>query len=74
MMVEYEPVVQNHVSNIKAVPLNSLAVRQFHENVLKAESLAAADPIPGVAEKLGLTELVKLVIKAGLKDTLESAG
>lgn len=33
-----------------------------------------ADPLPEVATKLGLTDLVKDVAKAGLKDTLESAG
>ena len=77
MVLEYDPVVRDHDHNqgkkVEAVPYHSLAVRHFNENIQKAES-AAADPIPRVAAKLGLTELVKAVIAAGLKTTLESAG
>ena len=73
MVLEYEPVLHDHLKNIEGIPYKSLAVLQLRENILKAESVAA-DPIPAVAEKLGLKELVKNVIKAGLKDTLESAG
>ncbi|RUS85629.1 hypothetical protein EGW08_006641, partial [Elysia chlorotica] len=70
MVLEYEPVLKEQLAHNEAVPL---AVRQFHESILQAERLAA-DPIPKVAQDLGLTDLVSSVVKAGLAPTLESAG
>ncbi|GFR92078.1 transforming growth factor-beta-induced protein ig-h3-like [Elysia marginata] len=79
MVLEYDPVrrVHNlgHNERVKPVfPLESFAIRQFHDSIKKAEIAAAAGPIPDVAAKLGLTDLVDAVVAAGLKDTLDSAG
>ncbi|RUS90995.1 hypothetical protein EGW08_001212 [Elysia chlorotica] len=74
MVVEYVPLAQNDVSKLKTVPLTSLAVHQLQQSITRAETEMAPGPIPAVAGDLGLTELVDLVVKAGLKDTLESAG
>ena len=76
MVLEYDPVVRNqeHPKNKgDHVPLNNLAVRQFHENIKKAEAVNA-DPIPAVASQLGLTDLVDKVKTADLVKTLESPG
>ena len=56
-----------------AMAPGKLATSQFHENIMKAGRLSA-DPIPAVASKLGLSELVQAVVKAGLAKTLEGPG
>ncbi|GFR92079.1 fasciclin domain containing protein [Elysia marginata] len=81
MVLEYDPEVRAHEvfqperEQSPSPPSHSFAVRQFHENILKAESESAdADRIPEVAAKLGLDKLVSAVVDAGLKETLESEG
>ena len=78
MVLEYRSSMRDsdskHAGKIEAVPYDSLTVRQFQESVLRADEGEATDSIPGVAGKLGLTELVDLMIKASLKHALESAG
>lgn len=79
MVLEYDPVVRDHETGHakrqeSEVPHHSLAIRQFQEDIKKAELNAQAGLIPEVAASLGLTTLVDVVVKAGLKDTLESAG
>ncbi|GFR92084.1 transforming growth factor-beta-induced protein ig-h3-like [Elysia marginata] len=73
MVLEYDPLVRSD-GEMKELdmPIQSFAMRMFHENILKAEN--EDEPIPVVATNLGLTELVQAVVKAGLKATLESAG
>lgn len=73
MILEYEPAVRDEVEKLKsAVPRENLSARQIYESIVRVEN--ADDPIPAVATNLGLTDLVQFVVKAGLKDTLESAG
>ncbi|RUS85630.1 hypothetical protein EGW08_006642 [Elysia chlorotica] len=59
----------------EAVLHYNLGVRLLQENILRAQSEAElVSPIPAVAGRLGLRELVDLVTRSGLKQTLESAG
>ncbi|GFO32695.1 transforming growth factor-beta-induced protein ig-h3-like [Plakobranchus ocellatus] len=72
MILEYRPEEELEKSEDM---MSDLAARMWHETIKHAESEPVTlDPIPGVATSLGLTELVKAVVAAGLAETLSGPG